>query len=100
MTKYLIEVMPDCWRSSHRAAGNWGVYPLNGAERRIVDESELPSDDAEYDCVLRVATAADIARYGDDEPEPDYPPDSQRTRDADHYLEQWKEDKLREKEDW
>lgn len=37
-----IETMPDCWRGSHRAAGNWGVYPHNGAER-----SEVTVDEAE-----------------------------------------------------
>lgn len=62
MTKYLIETMPDHLRGSHRAAGNWGVYPANGAERRIVDESELPEGD-EYDHVVREATAHDVERY-------------------------------------
>jgi len=31
----IVETMPDHLRASHRAAGNWGVYPLNGAERSI-----------------------------------------------------------------
>lgn len=63
MTLYLIETMPDQFRASHRAARNWGCYPANGAERSIVDESSLPESD-EYDHVVRVATPADIARYG------------------------------------
>lgn len=28
-----VEVMPDHLRGSHRAAGNWGTYPANGAVR-------------------------------------------------------------------
>lgn len=65
--KYLIETMPEWLRDSHRAAGNWGCYPHNGAERRIVDESELPEEGDEYDHVIREATAADIQRYGEQE---------------------------------
>lgn len=64
MTRYLIETMPDHLRESHRAARNWGIYPANGAERSIVDEASIPSDDAEYDHVVRVATPHDLARYG------------------------------------
>jgi hypothetical protein len=60
---YLIETMPDCHRESHRAARNWGRYPGNGAERRIVTEAELPADDAEYDHVIREATERDLATY-------------------------------------
>jgi len=29
----MVEIMPECHRASHVAAGNSGVYPLNGAER-------------------------------------------------------------------
>lgn len=29
----VVEWMPEHLRSSHEAAGNWGVYPYNGAER-------------------------------------------------------------------
>jgi len=32
----LVEYMPECWRSSHTAAGNYGVYPENGAIRARV----------------------------------------------------------------
>lgn len=35
-----VETMPDWCRASHRAAGNWGVYPHNGAERSEVTEEE------------------------------------------------------------
>lgn len=54
MKKYLIETMPDHLRESHRKAGNWGTYPANGAERSVVDESELPEEGAEYDHVVIV----------------------------------------------
>jgi hypothetical protein len=64
MTRYLIETMPAHLRESHRAARNWGIYPANGAERSIVDEQGLPNEGDEYDHVVRVATPADVARYG------------------------------------
>lgn len=64
MTLYLIETMPDYLRASHRAARNWGVYPHNGAERSIVDESDLPDESDEYDHVVREASERDIERYG------------------------------------
>ncbi len=35
-----VEEMPDHHRGSHRAAGNWGVYPRNGATRREVSREE------------------------------------------------------------
>jgi hypothetical protein len=62
----LIETMPAHLCGSHKAAGNWGSYPFNGAERRIVDgdgADELA--DNGYDEVVRVATEADERRYGD-----------------------------------
>lgn len=65
MTRYLVETMPDYLRASHRAAGNWGTWPANGAERSIVDECDVPDGSDEYDHVVRVATAADLKRYGD-----------------------------------
>lgn len=37
----LVEHMPDCWRASHRAAGNWGSYPHNGAERYLTHRGEI-----------------------------------------------------------
>ena len=36
----LVEVMPAHYRESHRAAGNWGQFPFNGAVRMLVDEAE------------------------------------------------------------
>ena len=29
----VVEVMPESLRASHSTAGNWGVYPANGAMR-------------------------------------------------------------------
>lgn len=52
-----IETMPDHLRSSHRAAGNWGSYPANGANRREVslDEAEeiVAADEDGYDHIVR-----------------------------------------------
>jgi hypothetical protein len=54
-----IETMPDWCRASHRAAGNWGRYPLNGAERRKVsrDEAEeiVAADEDGYDHIVEEA---------------------------------------------
>jgi hypothetical protein len=36
----VVETMPDHFRESHRAAGNWGVYPGNGACRTSVTPDE------------------------------------------------------------
>lgn len=38
----LVETMPDYLRESHRKAGNWGKWPVNGSER-----SRLPLDAAD-----------------------------------------------------
>lgn len=35
----IVEYMPEYLRASHRAAGNIGVYPANGAERIRVEAS-------------------------------------------------------------
>lgn len=52
-----IETMPDWLRESHRAAGGFGRYPANGAERRIVhpDEAEaiVEADGDGYDHIVR-----------------------------------------------
>lgn len=43
-----VETMPDCFRASHRAAGNWGRYPQNGACRERmprVDAEQIVADD-------------------------------------------------------
>jgi hypothetical protein len=61
----VIEVMPSAHRGSHRAAGNWGQYPLNGARRYITTlawAQELTAN-AEYSFILRNATAEDLADY-------------------------------------
>lgn len=53
----IIEVMPDHLRASHQAAGNWGQYPHNGAERMVIDAEDVGdyvSDDDEYDHVVCV----------------------------------------------
>lgn len=62
----IVETMPDHLRGSHRAAGNWGVYPHNGAERRIMTHSDaeaLLGDEPEYDHIVRDAKPADLKRY-------------------------------------
>lgn len=40
MDNVTIEEMPEYLCESHKAAGNWGVYPHNGAERRTVSKDE------------------------------------------------------------
>jgi len=51
-----IEEMPAHHRGSHRAAGNWGRYPGNGATRRRVsrDEAEeiVATDEDNYDHIV------------------------------------------------
>jgi hypothetical protein len=61
----LVETMPEQHRESHRAAGNWGDYPHNGAERRIMHraDAEALCGDDEYNRILRDAKPADVARY-------------------------------------
>jgi hypothetical protein len=53
----VLETMPDCWRESHRASGNFGFYPSNGAERRIVSREEAEeicrADEDAYDHIVR-----------------------------------------------
>jgi hypothetical protein len=52
-----IEEMPDHLRASHRAAGNWGQYPSNGAVRRVVERGEAEAiiweDEDEYAFIAR-----------------------------------------------
>lgn len=36
----VLEEMPGWARARHRAAGNWGAYPRNGAHRRLCDPDE------------------------------------------------------------
>lgn len=63
----VFERMPDCHRSSHRAARNWGVYPANGAERVLMlreDAEAAAADDAdEYDHIVRDAVDGDEDEY-------------------------------------
>lgn len=55
----VLETMPDHLRASHRAAGNWGRYPLNGAERQIVEREEaeetVANDQDGYDSIIQSA---------------------------------------------
>lgn len=60
----VLEYMPDYIRGSHRAAGNWGSYPHNGAKRCVVDHvtaEELVNDDS--DGYNSIVDGADIADY-------------------------------------
>jgi len=41
-TTVTIETMPDHLRSQHRAAGNWGQWPVNGSVR-----VEMSADEAD-----------------------------------------------------
>lgn len=70
-TLVVLESMPDQHRSSHRAAGNFGVFPHNGSYRYVMprDEAEevVESDADGYDHIVRAATNADIERYGTDD---------------------------------
>jgi hypothetical protein len=65
----LIERMPAHLCASHRAAGNWGDYPHNGAVRVVVVGGAALAADCYlahngYDHAVRDATAADVGRYG------------------------------------
>lgn len=59
----VLETMPEWCRGVHRAAGNWGQYPHNGAERRVATRKEaeeiVGADKDEYDHIVRTATAGD-----------------------------------------
>lgn len=54
--RVLLETMPDHLRESHRAAGNWGRYPVNGATRAMVDRAEamesVASDPDKYSRII------------------------------------------------
>lgn len=67
-TLVVLESMPRQHRDSHRAARNWGRYPLNGAVRfvmpRIEAEEAVERDSDGYDRIVRDATPADVAEYG------------------------------------
>ena len=63
----VLETMPDQHRSSHRAARNWGTYPANGSERRIVSRDEaieiVAADSDGYDHIVRKASLTDLYNY-------------------------------------
>ena len=63
----VVEHMPACFRESHRAARNWGNYPLNGAMRclmlRADAESVVAEDDDGYDSIIRDARPADLDKF-------------------------------------
>lgn len=68
ITEYvLVERMPEHLRASHRAAGNWGQYPHNGAERVLVHRDCAPDESDEYDHVIRDAKPGDGDRYAVEE---------------------------------
>ena len=56
-----IEVMPDQHRQSHRNAGNWGQFPLNGALRfrttRQQADEIIESDPDGYAHLVKSLTA-------------------------------------------
>lgn len=49
-----VEIMPEQHRGSHRACGNWGVYPHNGAtrERMTRVEAEELCEGDEYNHIV------------------------------------------------
>lgn len=61
----IVETMPEHHRGSHRAAGNWGSYPHNGAKRTITSRSEAEElcEDDEYNRIVRDADADDLVNY-------------------------------------
>lgn len=63
MRRTLIEIMPEHLVASHRSCGNWGSYPHNGAERRVVDGDGSEYLMSAYDRVVREATEADEREY-------------------------------------
>jgi len=51
----LFEDMPRHLRESHRAAGNWGKYPHNGATRSLLGRDEAESlVDEDLDCYSHI----------------------------------------------
>ena len=69
----IMETMPEWLRASHRAAGNWGTYPHNGAQRAIMlrdDAEDVIDHDDEYDHTLEICRGAVWSiEEDDDEPE-------------------------------
>jgi hypothetical protein len=61
----ILETMPDWLRESHRAAGgDWGFWPHNGAEQRLITREEaeaiVAADEDHYDHIVRDATREDL----------------------------------------
>jgi hypothetical protein len=53
-----LESMPEYLRESHRAAGNWGTYPANGAVRERMSRADaewvIEHDKDEYAHIVGV----------------------------------------------
>jgi hypothetical protein len=56
----IVEVMPDHLVASHEAAGNWGIWPHNGADRFLILESAVGLIDGN---VIGPASQADKLDY-------------------------------------
>jgi hypothetical protein len=54
-----VEHMPEQFKSSHRAANNWGQYPMNGAVREKMSREEaeqlIAADEDGYAHIVSVA---------------------------------------------
>ncbi len=64
----IIETMPEHLRESHKAAGNWGRYPANGAVRECMARADaeiaVATDPDGYARIVRDATDADLRSRG------------------------------------
>lgn len=60
----VVETMPEWYRGAHKAAGNWGAYPHNGAERSTVTRDEadeiVASDEDGYARIVRECSTGEI----------------------------------------
>ena len=69
-TYTLVEYMPACWRESHRAARNSGVYPQNGAQRAWVAGAVDPTMlDPDWSRIVRTADTLPAGETAVDLPE-------------------------------
>ncbi len=57
----LVERMPEALRASHEAAGNAGVYPVNGAERFIAARADV--EESPWTSIVRSVRAGDWSNY-------------------------------------
>lgn len=59
----IVEAMPEEHKGSHRTAGNWGVYPHNGAVRSVESrgaaEEIVAQDPDGYAAIIRDAEPID-----------------------------------------